>query len=99
MTQLSASTVIGRGSDFVATKVGEQTMMMSISAGKYFAVAETAQRIWELLEQPRSIEDIVGHLCKEYDVTEAACLEQVQGFADDLLANGLVTKVGDGQAA
>lgn len=99
MNQLSETSVIERGSDFVATRVGDQTMMMSISAGKYFAVAETTQRIWELLEKPRSVGEIVSLLCVEYDVAETTCLQQVTGFVSDLLENGLVSKVGDGQAA
>lgn len=99
MNQLSEASVIERGTDFVATKVGEQTMMMSISAGKYFAVAETAQQIWDMLDQPRSIREIVTSLRSEYNVSEATCLEQVTRFADDLLANGLVTEVSDGPGA
>ncbi|MFK7945345.1 MAG: PqqD family peptide modification chaperone, partial [Paracoccaceae bacterium] len=75
------------------------TMMMSISAGKYFALAETGQRIWELLEEPRSIKDIVGVLVAEYDVTEEACLAQVTRFAEDLCENGLVSESSDGHAA
>lgn len=99
MAKLTEASVIARGSDFVATQVGNQTMMMSISAGKYFAVAETAQRIWELIEAPRSIEDIVSVLRSEYDVPAETCRDQVMRFAEDLHENGLVTEVQDGQAA
>ena len=99
MAQLTPNTVIGRGTDFVATKVGTQTMMMSVSAGKYFAVAETAQRIWDLLETPHSITEIVEALKAEYDVEREVCLAEVTEFADDLLEHGLVTEHPDGQAA
>ena len=99
MTELTETSVIARGTDFVATRVGNQTMMMSISAGKYFAVAETGQRIWELLNEPRSLGEIVDLLVSEYDVTRSTCLAQVTAFAQDLHANGLVTEIRDGQAA
>lgn len=91
--------MLARGTGFVATRVGNQTMMMSIEAGRYFAVAETGQRIWELLEQPRSIGDIVDTLVQEYEITRPECLEQVTRFAQDLAENGLVTEIRDGQAA
>ena len=99
MAELSQASIIARGSDFVATKVGDQTMMMSISAGKYFAVAETAQRIWELLDQPRSIGDIVAVLTQEYDVAQPECLAQVTAFARDLHDHGLIIETPDGQTA
>ena len=79
--------------------MGSVYFKMPEGAGKYFAVAETGQRIWELLDKPRSISEIVSTLRGEYDVAMPICVEQVTGFADDLLAHGLVTEVGDGQAA
>ena len=99
MTELTEASVLARGTDFVATRVGDQTMMMSVTAGRYFALAETGQRIWELLEQPRAIGEIVGVLVDEYDVARAACVEQVIQFTRDLAENGLVTEIKDGKAA
>lgn len=99
MTELTEASVLTRGTDFVATKVGDQTMMMSITAGRYFALAETGQRIWELLEEPRSISDIVAVMINEYNVARGDCLEQVIRFTQDLAANGLVTEIRDGKAA
>ena len=99
MTKLSETSVLTRGTDFVATKVGHQTMMMSVSAGKYFALAETGQRIWDLLEAPRSIRDIVSVLVTEYNVAPEDCLTQVTRFVEDLRENGLVAEIPDGQAA
>lgn len=99
MTELTEASVLARGTDFVATRVGDQTMMMSVTAGRYFALAETGQRIWKLLEQPRAIGEIVGILVDEYDVTRAACVEQVIQFTRDLAENGLVTEIKDGKAA
>ena len=95
MAELSQTTVIGRGSDHVETKVGDQTMMMSVSQGKYFALEETAQRIWELIEEPRSVGQIVEALVAEYDVPEQQCAAEVEGFLADLLGNGLAVDTGD----
>ena len=95
MAELSQSTIIGRGSDHVETRVGEQTMMMSVAQGKYFALEETAQRIWELIEQPRSVAQIVEALVDEYDVPEAQCQAEVEVFLADLLGNGLAVDTGD----
>ncbi len=96
MTKLTKLTVIGRGRNHVETEVGGQTMMMSISKGKYYALDATAQRIWQLIEEPRPIGEVVRELVSEYDVTPQQCESDVTRFAGELMDNGLVVEITDG---
>ena len=98
MAKLSQSTIIGRGSDHVETKVGGQTMMMSVSQGKYYALEATAQRIWELIETPQPLSAIVDNMTREYDVAPEDCAAQVQAFVAQLMDNGLAVETGHGRA-
>lgn len=100
MSDLAPETIIGRGADHVETRVGEQTMMMSIAKGKYYALEASAQRIWDLLETPRSVAALVDALLAEYDVSRETCVAQVQRFLADLRENGLIVFAEDasGQA-
>ena len=95
MSELNPKTVITRGSSHVETKVAGQTMMMDIGQGKYYALEATAQRIWELIEQPRAIGEVVDSLTSEYDVTHETCTAEVLHFAGELMANGLAVEVAD----
>ena len=52
MKELSLHAVVVRGSEHVETRVGDQTLMMSIEHGKYYSVDATAGRIWDLIERP-----------------------------------------------
>lgn len=98
--ELAADTVIGRGTEHVETRVGEQVMMMSIAQGKYYALEASAQRIWDLIETPRTLGALVDELVAEYDVARETCAREVRAFVADLLANGLVvTDPGDGARA
>ena len=98
MAELSEKTIIGRGSDHVETNVGSQIMMMSISKGKYFSLAKTAQRIWELIETPTPVSGIVDALTEEYQVPRDQCSAEVHAFVGELLDNGLAIETGNGQA-
>ncbi|MEM0991091.1 MAG: PqqD family peptide modification chaperone [Pseudomonadota bacterium] len=93
MASPDPTAVIGRNPDIVETRVGDQTMMMSVSQGKYFALEKTGQRIWELIEQPRAIQDIVGELVQEYDVSDEDCLRDVSTFAGQLVDDGVAVLV------
>ncbi|MGD1925894.1 MAG: PqqD family peptide modification chaperone [Paracoccaceae bacterium] len=92
MPELTLDTVVGRGSEHVETRVGTKTMMMSVDQGKYYSVDASANRVWELLDQPRAVRALVDQLLHEYDVDRDTCQAQVLSFVRDLLDNGLVVE-------
>ncbi len=66
-------------------------MMMDIDSGHYFDVDSIGGRIWSLLDQPRSLEQICTVLAEEYDVDPATCQAQTAQFAGELADKGLIT--------
>lgn len=69
--------------------MADQTVMMSIPRGKYFALDGTGQRIWDLLAEPVSIAGIVERLVEDYDVEPDECEREVIAFVGKLMENGL----------
>jgi hypothetical protein len=70
--------VVERKDDVVMARIGERELaLMSVEQGAYYDLNEVASRIWELLEAPRSVQDICAALGEEYDVTAHACLRDV----------------------
>lgn len=92
MKDLSLNSVIGRGSEHVETRSGNQTLMMSVEHGKYYSVDATALRIWELIEHPISIGSVVEALIAEYEVDDGECERNVKAFLGELIANGLAVE-------
>jgi hypothetical protein len=92
MPKIGADTVVSRGSDHVETQLSGDTVMMSISRGKYFAVGGTGQRIWECMSEPLSIGEIVSRLVAEYDVDRDRCEAEVLAFVGTLIDNGLTVE-------
>lgn len=90
MTDIAEDTLLRRGTAHVETRVGAQTMMMSIEQGKYYAIEASAQRIWDLIETPRTFADLVDALVAEYDVPRAQCAEDTRAFITRLCDNGLI---------
>ena len=93
MTYLRLNSVIGRGAEHVETRAGDQTLMMSIEQGKYYSVDATAARIWELIEHPAAISEIVDTLTTEYEIAADECAAQVTAFVTELIENGLAVEL------
>jgi hypothetical protein len=86
-----ADLMIRRAGEWLSSMVGDELVMMNVQNGNYVTVTRVGARIWELLEQPRSMDDLCNSLMRDYDVTPEACRADVQHFLDEMAANGAVT--------
>lgn len=87
---ITADVCVSRHPDLVHSDVDGHTMMLSIAAGKYFALNGLGSRIWALLEQPARVHAIVATLIGEFEVDDETCRAETCAFLETLAANGLV---------
>lgn len=83
-------TMVRRQGDWLAAKVGDELVMMSATKGNYVGLSEVGARIWELIEAPRSLDDVCAQLQDEYDVTQQTCRDEVAAFLRELMKHGAV---------
>lgn len=86
-------TIIYHLPDLIASDMEGDTVMMRIESGEYFGLGGAGSRIWELLEFPLYVQDVIDTLCTEFEVDEAACQADVLTFAEALLQNQLIAVV------
>jgi len=82
--------MIERNGDWLAAKVGNELMMMSAAKGNYIGLSKVGARIWELIETPRSVEQVCDALVAEYDVDPATCRAEVDAFLASLAEHDAV---------
>ena len=88
--ELNVGSVITKSADPIAVEVDGELVMLDIESGNYLGLSPVGTRIWELLDQPRSVGDVVGILGTEYDVPAEVCAQETLNFIGQLLDNGLV---------
>jgi len=86
---LPLSTTITRHPDMLSAEIGGEAVMMSIENGAYFGLNPVATRIWDLIEQPKTVAELVQVITDEYEVEAAQCEADVQGFVSDMIERGL----------
>ncbi len=79
-----------RSKELLGAAVGEEYLMMSIEKGSYFSLNSAGTRIWELLENPVSIGEVVDVLIREYDVQAEICRAEVEKFLSALRERGML---------
>ena len=66
-------------------------MMMSAERGNYIGLSRVGSRIWELIEQPRDLDDVCAILEAEFAVEPERCRAEVMAFVRELEAHDAVT--------
>jgi hypothetical protein len=81
---------IERDPDLVHADLNGETVMLSITGGRYFGLNEIGSRIWALLATPTTLDAIQSQLTAEYEVDEAQCRRELEAFIGEMLRLGLV---------
>lgn len=93
MRGLPGATRYRRKAEFLRAELAEQTLMLDVESGRYFALDAVGSRIWALLESSRSLPEICAALCLEYDVDPTRCEIEVADLMRKLDEAGLVDVV------
>ncbi|MEY2878056.1 MAG: hypothetical protein RLZZ15_436 [Verrucomicrobiota bacterium] len=85
-----AGTTFQRKSAIEGRAVDRAAVLVDSREGLYFGVNRVGARIWSLLEQPRSVAELVETLTGEFTVDAAACRRETESFLGQLVTQGLV---------
>ena len=83
-----------RRTEILSAMLGaDEAALLSASRGKYYGLNSPATRVWELLESPRSIDELIEALQAEYEVGAEECRQQTRELVAELVAENLVAEV------
>ncbi len=74
----------------VACEVGEEAVILHLDDGIYYGLNEVGARIWQLVQEPRTVSEIVDAIVAEYDVAPEQCRVDVRDLLGELLERKLV---------
>jgi hypothetical protein len=81
---MNPGSTISRSDGWLSTWIGEELMMMSADSSAYLSLSGSGGRIWELLEEPRTLAGLCEALAAEYDVQPAEVRDEVLAFLERL---------------
>ncbi|MCL4509150.1 MAG: PqqD family protein [Chloroflexi bacterium] len=74
----------------VAAELGEEFVLLDTASGKYYGLEGAGARVWELLLQGHSADQICSTLISEYDAAEVPIRTDVSTFLRSMLDRGLI---------
>jgi hypothetical protein len=87
---ISLNDTVVQGKGNIVSDMGGEKVMLSIHNGKYYNLGEMGGNIWDLIENPLLVNQLVAVLINEFDVERSACEEQVISFLELLVKEDLI---------
>ena len=88
---LSSKSIVKRSDGFIHAEVDHEVVALNIDRGTCYGLNPVGSRIWKIIENPVTIDDICSRLMAEYDVDAATCERQVLDLLEELRSEGLIT--------
>ncbi len=76
--------------DHISRNLDGEEIILNLSSGVYCGLNEVGSRIWALIQEPRSVKDILNTLLKEYNVKSDKCERELLQLLQQLSENDLI---------
>jgi hypothetical protein len=94
---LTLNSIIQRDPEVITAEADQDLIMVSIATGHYYGLSDVAREIWDAIERPKRISDLIDDLTASYRIDLSSCKDQTLSFLEALLDEGLL-QVKDGSA-
>ncbi|CEL25014.1 PqqD family peptide modification chaperone [Methanobacterium formicicum] len=90
MIELSRSSKIVVSKDVVSCDLGGETAILEMNEGVYYGLNEMGTVIWELIQKPITLQEIVNSIREEYEVDQKTCFDDLSELIEQMIKNKLV---------
>ena len=87
---VTLQSVISRNPEIIHSAMDDEVVMMSVDQGLFFGVDKIGTHIWNLLETPVKVEDLIEKLVAHYDVEPELCKNDTLLFLNDMLLKKVI---------
>lgn len=74
----------------VSSELGGDAVILNLKTGIYHGLDAVGARIWNLVQEPKTVSDILNTLLQEYDVEPDRCEREVGALLQKLADAGLI---------
>jgi len=89
-TPLSVQSVVAVAREQVSCPLGDEAAILNLKNSVYYGANAAGTRVWNLLQEPKSVLQLRDALLEEYDVETERCERDLLEFLEKMRAEGLI---------
>jgi hypothetical protein len=87
---ISASSRIVATKEQVSSDMGSEVVILNLKTGTYYGLNAVGARIWSLIQEPKTVDEIRHVLLDEYEIGSDACDRDIKLLLNDLATSDLI---------
>ena len=91
MSEISRSARVSVSPSQVTSELDEEAVVLDMKKKIYYGLEPVGARIWQMIQEPKTVDEIVKDLVSEFEVEEDVCFEDCVAFLNELKEKELVT--------
>ena len=88
--EISEFSTVVAAPEQVSSDLGGEAVILNMATGVYHGLNEVGAKVWDLIEQPKTVKEIKELLVEQYEVEPEVCKNDLLALLKDLQAAGLV---------
>ncbi|MBW4596890.1 MAG: PqqD family peptide modification chaperone [Brasilonema angustatum HA4187-MV1] len=88
--KISESSIVVAAVEQISSDLGGEAVILNLKSGVYHGLNEIGARIWNIIQQPKVVNDIKQTLLEEYEVEPKVCMRDILALLEELKAVDLV---------
>ena len=76
--------------EILSRQIADETVILDVASGKYFGLDPVGARVWQLLGEGKTPDQVSATLATEYDVDPQRLEADIGSLLQELSANGLL---------
>ena len=89
-SEISGRSVAVVSKEQVSCDLAGEAAILNLKNGVYYGLDPVGARVWQLLQEPRTVNEIRDVLLDEFDVESARCEQDLLALLEKLAAEGLI---------
>lgn len=87
---LSGESIVVVSKDQMASDIAGETVILGLTAGRYYGLDAVGARVWQLIQTPAPVADLVRTITAEYDVAREQCEADLLKLLRQMIDAGIV---------
>jgi hypothetical protein len=91
MSNMTTESIVQRNEkSVITTELGDELLMMDIENGKYISLNRTATVIWQNIDKPIKVQDLIEILINRYKMEKSQCTIDTIQYLETLIAQKII---------
>ena len=92
--EIALDAVVSAVKEQVSSDLGDEVAILGLRRNVYYSLDGVGKRVWELVQSPRSVSELLGILVAHYDVDPLRCRDDLLRLLLRMRDEGLIDVAG-----